>query len=65
MRYLPHSASDREDMLARIGVSHIDELFADVPPALLLKDTLDLPRRKTEPQVARHLGMMCQPASII
>ncbi len=58
MRYLPHSASDREDMLARIGVSHIDELFADVPPALLLKDTLDLPRRKTEPQVARHLGKL-------
>jgi len=58
MRYLPLTDLDRQDMLARIGVSHIDALFADVPQALLLKDTLDLPRRKTEPQVARHLGQL-------
>jgi len=58
MRYLPLTDIDRQDMLARIGVSHIDELFVDVPPALLLKDTLDLPRRKTELQVARELGKL-------
>jgi glycine dehydrogenase subunit 1 len=58
MRYLPLTDLDRQDMLARIGVSHIDELFADVPPALLLKDVLDLPRRKTELQVARELGKL-------
>jgi glycine dehydrogenase subunit 1 len=58
MRYLPLTDIDRQDMLARIGVSHVDELFVDVPPALLLKDTLDLPRRKTELQVARELGKL-------
>src|SRR6476620_2306625 len=58
MRYLPLTDIERQDMLARIGVSHIDELFADVPPALLLKDVLDLPRRKTELQVARELGKL-------
>ena len=31
MRYLPLSDTDRTDMLAKIGVKHIDELFADIP----------------------------------
>ena len=31
MRYLPLSDADRGEMLARIGVADIDELFADVP----------------------------------
>ena len=37
MRYLPLSDTDRGEMLARIGVDHVDELFADVPKNLLLK----------------------------
>ena len=43
MRYLPLSETDRSGMLARMGVTHVDELFADVPAHLLLKDPLDLP----------------------
>ena len=58
MRYLPLTDLDRLDMLARIGVARVDDLFADVPDALLLKDPLDLPRRKTELQVSRHLGKL-------
>ena len=33
MRYLPHTPQDRADMLARIGVGGIDDLFADIPAA--------------------------------
>lgn len=58
MRYLPLTDPDRADMLARIGVETIDDLFADVPGALLLKEPLDLPRRKSEQDVARHLGRL-------
>jgi glycine dehydrogenase subunit 1 len=36
MRYLPLTAADRRDMLARIGVPSVDELFRDVPPAVRL-----------------------------
>jgi glycine dehydrogenase subunit 1 len=53
MRYLPHTDEDRADMLARIGVGHVDDLFADVPPAFLLREPLDLPRRKGELDVTR------------
>lgn len=58
MRYLPLSDTDRGEMLARIGVNHIDELFADVPKNLLLKEPVDLPRRKGELEVERILSRM-------
>jgi glycine dehydrogenase subunit 1 len=58
MRYLPLSDTDRSEMLARIGVNHVDELFADVPKNLLLKEPVDLPRRKGELEVERILSRM-------
>jgi len=58
MRYLPLSDTDRSEMLARIGVKHVDELFADVPKSLLLKEPVDLPRRKGELEVERILSRM-------
>jgi glycine dehydrogenase subunit 1 len=58
MRYLPLSDTDRSEMLARIGVNHVDELFADVPKNLLLKEPVDLPRRKGELDVERMLSRM-------
>ncbi|WP_457090647.1 aminomethyl-transferring glycine dehydrogenase subunit GcvPA [Microvirga sp. P5_D2] len=58
MRYLPLSDTDRGEMLARIGVKTVDELFADVPKNLLLKDPVDLPRRKGELEVERILSRM-------
>jgi glycine dehydrogenase subunit 1 len=56
MRYLPLSDEDRGEMLARIGVGSIDDLFADVPKDKLLKAPPDLPRRKGELEVERILG---------
>jgi glycine cleavage system P protein (glycine dehydrogenase) subunit 1 len=58
MRYLPLTDTDRREMLARIGVEHIDDLFADVPRDKLLAGPLDLPRRKGELEVERILGRM-------
>ena len=60
MRYLPLTDTDRTEMLARIGVGHIDDLFADVPKSVLLKEPVDLPRRKGELEVERILGRMAK-----
>jgi glycine dehydrogenase subunit 1 len=68
MRYLPLSPDDRGEMLAKIGVGHIDDLFADVPKNALLTEPLDLPRRKGELEVERILGRMASdnvPASSV
>jgi glycine dehydrogenase subunit 1 len=58
MRYLPLTSDDRSEMLARIGVAGIDELFADIPPDKRLKSLPDLPRIKSEMEVERVLGRM-------
>lgn len=58
MRYLPLTDTDREDMLARIGVSSVDALFSDVPAGKLLTEPLDLPRAKGELEVERIMGRM-------
>ena len=53
MRYLPHTDQDRADMLSRIGVGAIDDLFKDIPPDQLLPTPLELPRHKSELEVSR------------
>jgi glycine dehydrogenase subunit 1 len=58
MRYLPLSEADRGEMLARIGVAKIDDLFADVPADALLAGPPDLPRRKGELEVERILARL-------
>ena len=56
MRYLPLTASDRRAMLARIGVPHIDELFAEIPHDKRISDLLDLPKAQGELAVERVFG---------
>jgi glycine dehydrogenase subunit 1 len=48
MRYLPHSAAERADMLAVIGAKSEDELFRAVPRAAFRKEPLDLPSHAPE-----------------
>ena len=55
MRYLPLSSDDRADMLARIGVEGIDDLFCDAPQDALLKSPLELPHHR--PAVAVDLAL--------
>ena len=55
MRYLPLNDKDRAEMLATIGVNGIDDLFTDVPGALL-NPKLDLPNFSGEMTVERDLS---------
>ncbi len=45
-------------MLACIGVKSIDDLFADIPEVARLTAPMDLPRRKSELEVERHLSRL-------
>jgi glycine dehydrogenase subunit 1 len=58
MRYLPLTTEDRAEMLAKIGVGKIDDLFADVPAGKLLPQPPRLPPHKSELEVERALGRM-------
>src|ERR1700722_4095463 len=58
MRYLPLTPADRQQMLAAIGASSIDDLFADVPPAARLDSLVDLPLAQGELEVERAISRM-------
>jgi glycine dehydrogenase subunit 1 len=55
LSYLSLTDRDREEMLAAIGVSSVDELFADVPAGVRLGRDLDLERPLSEQELSRHL----------
>jgi len=57
MRYLPHSAADRQAMMKTIGVKNIDALFADVPADALNAD-IELSDHMGELEVERALSAM-------
>src|SRR5512141_2610986 len=54
MPYGPHTAGDRERMLAALGVASVDELFADIQEALRAS-RLDLPGPEPELELAARL----------
>jgi glycine dehydrogenase subunit 1 len=54
VKFLPTSDSERDQMLAAIGVASIDDLFASVPPAV--RGKADLPAPLSEIEVRRFLG---------
>jgi len=72
MPYVPHTESERRDMLATIGVEHIDDLFAAIPQGLRPKThelfkaappserpvSFDLPPGKSELAVRRQLSTL-------
>ena len=41
-RYLPMTEQDRKEMLETIGVSSVDELFADIPEKVRFKGNIIL-----------------------
>ncbi len=56
MRYLPQTQKSHEDMLKKIGISHVDELFCDVPKSAFVQGEIGLPNHKSELEVERHLA---------
>jgi glycine dehydrogenase subunit 1 len=57
MSYSPHTAADRERMLAAIGVASVDDLFADIPAAVRAT-RFELPEPLTEQEVRAELSRL-------
>jgi glycine dehydrogenase subunit 1 len=56
MGYLSLTESDRREMLETIGVSTIEELFAEIPPGVRFERALDVPRALSEQELVEHLS---------
>lgn len=54
MSYISISEKDRKEMLERIGVGSIEELFCCIPENIRLKELLNLPGPLSEPEVLQY-----------
>src|SRR3954471_12564130 len=55
-RFTSATDADRREMLAKVGMSSLDDLFADIPENLRLRRPLDLPGGMSEQDVFGHLA---------
>ena len=55
MSYISLSEKDKKEMLAKIGISSVDELFQCIPDDLKFKQKLDVPEALTEPELTRQI----------
>lgn len=58
MSYVPNTPEERLGMLAAMGRSTVDELFAGIPDGLKVKGLLNLPEPKTEIEVMSEMTRM-------
>ena len=57
MRYIPHTEKDIREMLAKIGVKNIEQLFDSIPEELRLGEKqLDFPKSLAESELTVFLG---------
>jgi glycine dehydrogenase subunit 1 len=54
MSYISLSDQDKREMLARVGVTSMDDLFGCVPEEIRLKRELRLPQALSEPELLSH-----------
>jgi glycine dehydrogenase subunit 1 len=59
-RYLPDTEQDKKEMLDFIGVSSIEDLFADIPAEVRLTEELNIPDAQSEPEVLKSFSKLAQ-----
>ena len=57
--YLPHTEAERKELMERIGIQGIDELFTDIPEAIRLTEELNL----NHPYSEMEIGRICRQLS--
>jgi len=57
-RYLPVGLDDRREMLERVGLSSVDELFSSVPESVLLKGPPGVEGPLSDQELRRYFGRL-------
>jgi glycine dehydrogenase subunit 1 len=57
-RYLPVTEQDKQEMIDIIGVTSVEELFADIPEKVRFKGEMNLKEALSEPDTVKELGRM-------
>ena len=54
-RFIPMTETDREEMLKAIGISSVDELFADIPEKVRFQGEYKIKKAKSESSLTKEL----------
>lgn len=54
-RYIPNTDQDQQEMLERLGLHSIEQLYEDIPSEVRLRRHLDLPTPLSEMELMRHM----------
>lgn len=58
MKYTPHTEEDIRQMLDRIGIGSLDELYAEVPESVRFKGDYDLPEGMSEIEIRQFFDRL-------
>lgn len=53
-RYLPQTDQDKREMLETLGISSVEELFADIHEEVRFKGALNIPEALSEPELVKY-----------
>ena len=53
-KYMPHSQEDIREMLEKVGVNSLDDLYSDVPSEVIFKKEYDIPECMSEIELRKH-----------
>ena len=63
MDFVPHTDADEREMLDRIGLGSLEDLFEPIPPDLRVGRALEVPPALSEPELLRHMGELSRRSS--
>ena len=59
-KYMPHSDEDIRQMLDKIGVDTIEDLYQDVPSEVIFKDEYQIPSAMSEVELRKHFKQLAE-----
>ena len=64
-KYFPHTQSDIDQMLDKIGVDNVKDLFAEIKPELICNKEFNLPHSHSEHELRQHINDLGKKNSVL
>ena len=64
-KYFPHTEADISEMLGKIGLSSLDELYAEIPENIRFDKDYDLKKSMSEDEVTFGQKQPCRTPGVI
>ncbi len=59
-KYFPHTQEDLDVMMRATGITHLDDLFAEIPEQIRWHGDYDLPHSMSEIEIRQYFSRLCE-----